>query len=64
MLGGGYSDDDTAGAGSPNGFRGIDNHVPISMSREGSGPQQGGEDLTPLQSPGGVADDDMFANFV
>jgi hypothetical protein len=53
MLGGGHSDDepDAAGAGSPNAMR-------------GTGGYAGSEDLTPLQSPGGVKEDDMFANFV
>jgi hypothetical protein len=59
MLGGGYGDDDAAGAGSPErgGDNKIDNHMLMRALH-------GGEDLTPLQSPGGVGDDDMFANFV
>ena len=60
MLGGGFGDDDAAGAGSPErggDSRTTDNHMLMRALH-------GGEYSTPLQSPGGVADDDMFANFV
>jgi hypothetical protein len=51
MLGGDYIDDCAAGAGSPS--------MMLSPTKEARH-----EDVTPLQSPGGVGDDDTFANFV
>jgi hypothetical protein len=60
MLGGGYTDDDIAGAGSPLwGAEGSVSHVSTANDL-----RRGSEEFTPLQSPGGVGDDDMFANFV
>ena len=56
MLGGDYSDDCAAGAGSPS--------MMLSPTKEVRNAFQGCEDVTPLQSPGGVGDDDTFANFV
>ena len=56
MLGGDISDDSAAGAASPSFL--------ISPMREVASALQGSADVTPLQSPGGVGDNDMFANFV
>ncbi len=63
MLGGGYTDEDIAGAGSSSlGAEGSASHV--SMANDLRRVSLGSEEFTPLQSPGGVGDDDMFANFV
>jgi hypothetical protein len=59
MLGGDYSDcydGSNAGAASPDMM-----HSPM---REVARLHEGSEDVTPLQSPGGVDGDEMFANFV
>ncbi len=56
MLGGDYSNGNNAGAASPDMM-----HSPM---REVARLHEGSEDVTPLQSPGGVDGDEMFANFV
>jgi hypothetical protein len=62
MIGGGYSDDDNAGAGSPTwGAEESVNHCHVGVAND---IRRGSEEFTPLQSPGGVGDDDSFANFV
>ena len=60
MKGDGGSDEEHAGAASPHRME-VATLVWDGSRRRG---EIGGGDLTPLESPGGGADDDMFANFV